>query len=135
MNMKTKITHIQINVSNFEASKKFYSELFGVLDWEKYMEEEGVISWTNGEFSFWMVLTEPRFIGNKFHRKNTGLNHIAFRVNSREEVNEFANKFLSDKKETILYNSPKEYPEYGEYYAVYFEDPDRIKLEVVYYSD
>ncbi|TMI54977.1 bleomycin resistance protein, partial [Candidatus Bathyarchaeota archaeon] len=28
---------------------------------------------------------------------------------------------------------PKEYPEYRKgYYAVYFEDPDRIKLEFVH---
>ena len=131
--MKANVGHIQINVSNFEISKKFYSKLFEVLGWEKYMEEEEVISWTNKEFSFWMFLTEPRFIGNKFHRKNTGLNHIAFRVDSRQQVNEFSDKFLSDKKEIVLYNSPKEYPEYGDYYAVYFEDPDRIKLEVAYH--
>ena len=93
-NMNAKITHIQVNVSNFEVSKRFYSELFEILEWKKYMEEEGVISWTSGDFSFWVVKTETRFKRNKFHRKNTGLNHLAFRVNSREEVNKFANKLL-----------------------------------------
>jgi hypothetical protein len=33
----------------------------------------------------------------------------------------------------VLYGGPKEYPEYRKgYYAVYFEDPDRIKLEFVH---
>jgi hypothetical protein len=33
----------------------------------------------------------------------------------------------------VLYEGPGEYPEYHRgYYAVYFEDPDRIKLEVAY---
>jgi catechol 2,3-dioxygenase-like lactoylglutathione lyase family enzyme len=133
--MNAKITHIQINVSDFEKSKEFYSELFGVLGWIKFMEEEDIISWTDGEFSFWIVETEQKFKEKKFHRKNTGLNHIAFKVNSKQKVNEFFEKFLLNKKEMVLYSGAKEYPEYGKgYYAVYFEDPDRIKLEVAYYS-
>ncbi len=133
-NMKGKIIHIQVNVSDFEKSKKFYSEMFKILDWKKFMEEESIISWINDDFSFWVVETESNFKDKKFHRKSTGLNHIAFKVNSKQEVDEFFNRFLSNKKETVLYNSPKQYPEYGEnYYAVYFEDPDRIKLEVTYH--
>jgi len=35
--------------------------------------------------------------------------------------------------ERVLYGGPKEYPEYSEgYYALYFEDPDRIKLDAVH---
>lgn len=133
--MNAKMTHIQVNVLDFEISKKFYLELFKILGWKILSEKEIVIGWTNGESSFWMVGTEEKFKGNKFHRKNTGLNHIAFKVGSKQEVDEFSNKFLSDKKQIVLYDSPKEYPEYTEdYYAVFFEDPDRIKLEVMYHS-
>jgi hypothetical protein len=33
----------------------------------------------------------------------------------------------------VLYGGPREYPEYAAaYYAVFFEDPDRIKLEVAH---
>ena len=126
--------HIQINVSDFKKSKKFYSKMFKILGWKVFMEEESIISWINDDFSFWLVETESNFKDKKFHRKDTGLNHIAFKVNSKGEVDEFFNRFLSNKKEIVLYNSPKKYPEYGEnYYAVYFEDPDRIKLEVTYH--
>ncbi len=132
--MEGKITHIQINVSDFEKSKEFYSEMFKILGWKIFMEEENIISWTNDDFSFWIVKTESKFKNNNFHRKNTGLNHVAFKVNSRQEVDDFFNRFLSSKKDIALYNSPKKYPEYGKnYYAVYFEDPDRIKLEVTYH--
>jgi hypothetical protein len=35
----------------------------------------------------------------------------------------------------VLYDGPKEYPDYSNgYYAVYFEDPDRIKLELLTHS-
>jgi len=139
LKMKTKIAHIQINVSDFEKSKKFYSELFGILGWKKlseFNESQKIISFTNlsEDFSFWIFETEKKFEENKFHRKNTGLNHIAFRVNSKEEVDEFFNTFLKTKKENVLYKGPREYPEYvkGDY-AVFFEYPDRIKLKVVYH--
>jgi hypothetical protein len=37
------------------------------------------------------------------------------------------------RKVPILYGGTKEWPEYeGGYYAVYFEDPDRTKLELEY---
>ncbi len=108
--------------------------MFEVLGWNKFMEEEETISWINGVFSIWLVETKPEFKKNKFHRKNTGLNHMAFIVNSKDEVDEFFRKFLLDKKKIILYNTPKRYPKYGEkYYAVFFEDPDRIKIEVIYH--
>ncbi|MEK6829954.1 MAG: VOC family protein [Nanoarchaeota archaeon] len=130
--MNASITHIQINVSDFEKSKKFYSEMFKILGWKKFIEGDKVISWINGDFSCWIVQTDIRFKKNKFHRKNTGLNHIAFKVNSKNEVDEFFSKFLLNKKEGVLYNSPRKYPEYGEnYYAVFFEDPNRIKLEIM----
>ena len=32
-----------------------------------------------------------------------------------------------------LYGTPREFPEYRPgYYAVFFEDPDRLKLEIVH---
>ena len=138
--MKAKINHIQINVSDFEKSKKFYSELFDILGWNKLEEneEEKFISWiySEGKFSFWIFETGQRFNKNKFHRKNTGLNHLAFKVDSEEKVREFYERFLFNKKDIVLYGGPKEYPEYREgYFAVYFEDPDRIKLEINYYPE
>lgn len=136
--MNGKIAHIQINVSDFEKSRKFYLEFFKILGWKKFYEpkdDEKLISWVSPEgFSFWIFETEEKFKENKFHRKQTGLNHIAFKTNSKEKVDEFFDKFLNDKKEIILYGRPKEYPEYGKgYYAVYFEDPNKIKLELTYY--
>ena len=68
-----------------------------------------------------------------FHRKRTGLNHLAFRVPHREDVDRFANDFLAPRGLAPLYETPREFPEYRPgYYAVFFEDPDRLKLEVVH---
>ncbi len=41
--------------------------------------------------------------------------------------------FWCDEKITVL-DTPAEYPHYGEsYYAVFFADPDGMKLELVHY--
>lgn len=87
---------------------------------------------SNGTTDFWLIKTEEKYLPNNFHRKNIGLNHLAFRVESRGEVDQFTNDFLKTHGIPTLYGTPKLFPEYGpNYYAVYFEDPDRLKLEVV----
>jgi len=78
----------------------------------------------------------PRIFGckaNGYHRKNIGVNHLAFGVSKKEDVDKFYQNFLIPNGIKPLYNSPKQFPEYTEkYYAVFFEDPDRIKLEIVF---
>ena len=129
---KASLYHIQLNVSK-KDSIEFYNEFLCYFGYNVIDESEENIGLSNGTTDFWIIQTNKKYFGNKFNRKNTGLNHLAFRVNSRKEVDEFVNTFLKKRKIKALYNSPKEFPEYNEeYYAVYFEDPDRIKLEVVF---
>jgi len=74
-----------------------------------------------------------RFLPDGYHRKRIGLNHIAFRASSRGAVDELYRNYLLPNKIPTLYGGPKEWKDYDPgYYAVYFEDPDRIKLELVY---
>jgi catechol 2,3-dioxygenase-like lactoylglutathione lyase family enzyme len=57
--------------------------------------------------------------------------HLAWRANSRDDV-DAVHRLLVDHGVTIL-DPPAHYPEYwGDYYAVFFEDPDGMKLEVVH---
>lgn len=126
--------HINLNVSDLEISRIFYDKLLTFLGFKKVGDEIDAAGWSNGSNGFWINQTEEAY-QNNFHRKNVGVNHIAFRATSREAVDHFYNKFLLKNETPILYEKPKEYPEYrDDYYAVYFEDPDRFKLEVVYYT-
>lgn len=74
--------------------------------------------------------TEKKYLDVKYHRCRTGLNHIAFHAKSREHVNEITAK-LKNKGVKILYEDKHPFAGGKEYYAVFFEDPDRIKVEVV----
>ncbi len=131
--MKSFVYHIQINVSAKKKSFDFYKDLLGVLGYKKIMEGDWGFGMGNGSTDIWIDNTQTKYKKNKFHRKNTGLNHIAFGVSSKKDVDKFMEKFLEPRDIKPLYDSPREYPEYTkDYYAVFFEDPDRIKIEVAY---
>lgn len=131
--MKATVYHLQINVSDLQKSVAFYQDLLGYFGYEAIHKDKYAAGFSNGTTDFWLVHTGIKYQKNQFHRKNIGLNHIAFRVNSKDDVDKFCEEFLKPKKIAALYNSPRKFPEYTDkYYAVYFEDPDRIKLEVVY---
>jgi len=132
--MNTFLEHIGINVSNPKLSFPFYKDLFEYFDYKIIKDNDRCLAVRKkGTPDFWLHATEEGYIANKFHRKNTGLNHFAFHVSSREEVDKFYNEFLKPRNIKSLYNTPKPFPQYEpDYYAVYFEDPDRIKLEVCF---
>lgn len=64
-----------------------------------------------------------------YHRKRIGLNHLAFSVDEKSLVDRITNELL-DKNWGILYNESHPYAGGEGHYAVYFEDPNRIKLEI-----
>ena len=107
--------------------------MFAYLEYKIIDESPKHIGVSNGTTDFWIIETEAQHKEVPFHRKNTGINHLAFNVGSKENVDKFYGEFLKKNAISALYESPKIFPEYGpNYYAVFFEDPDRIKLEVMY---
>ncbi|MBI2162035.1 MAG: hypothetical protein HYU25_16945 [Candidatus Rokubacteria bacterium] len=55
----------------------------------------------------------PGHTSPPFHRKRTGLNHLAFGAESREAVDTFHREFLVARGIPALYGPPREYPEYA----------------------
>lgn len=131
--MKAFVYHIQLNVSDPKISFKFYKDLLAYFEYKITYEDKEVIGLSNGTCDFWIQTVEKKYLKDKFHRKNTGINHIAFRVDKKEYVDRFYKEFILPRKMSTLYKTPREFPEYEKgYYAIYFEDPDRIKLEITY---
>lgn len=88
---------------------------------------------TDGTVSVWVFTADSKYQKSPFHRKAIGVNHIAFRAKSRGDIDVLYRDYLLPRNVTVLYGGPAEHPEYEPgYYAVYFEDPDRIKVEVMY---
>lgn len=134
--MKAKLQHLSLNVSEPSISFPFYKELLEWLGFREifFIQDKTLAFEDENGFSLWLDAVEERFKTRGFHRKAVGINHLAFRVNSKEEVDRFYQEFLQPRGIKTLYQTPKAFPEYTpQYYAVFFEDPDRIKLEVVYF--
>jgi len=122
------IDHISIRVSNYERSKAFYGRLFEFLGFEISDEYPNTIGWTNGKTRYWIAPAE----GRKKHRiGDVGLHHYAFELRNRKDVDALQ-AFLKDERVRIV-DPADEY--YDDYYAVFFLDPDGIKLEGMKYGE
>jgi catechol 2,3-dioxygenase-like lactoylglutathione lyase family enzyme len=122
------IDHISIRVSNYEKSKAFYGRLFEFLGFEISDEYPNTIGWTNGKTRYWIAPAEGR---KKYRIGDVGLHHYAFELRNRKDVDALQ-AFLKDERVRIV-DPADEY--YDDYYAVFFLDPDGIKLEGMKYGE
>ena len=125
--MKGTIHHIEINVSSLEKSRQFWGWLLNELGYIVHQQWDMGISYKLDHTYLVFVQTKSKHLFMDYHRGRTGLNHIAFHVDSVEELNKVT-KQLKEKHIAILY--PEKYPS-DKHHAVYFEDPDRVKVEIV----
>lgn len=122
--------HLEIYVSNLTKSVEFWGWLLPELGYERYQKWESGISWKHQETYLVFVQAEERYLDIPYHRCRAGLNHLAFHGQSREHIDEITQALL-DKGIQILYKDKHPYAGGKDYYAVFFEDPDRIKVELV----
>jgi len=122
--------HVEMNVSDLHKARVFYDFLLPKLGYELYQEWEKGFSYKHGHTYLVFVQTEEKHAGTSFHRGRTGLNHLAFHGDSREQV-DYLTKELEERGIAILYKDRHPYAGGENYYAVFFEDPDRMKLEIV----
>ena len=122
------IDHISIRVSNYEKSKAFYASLFEFLGFEISDEYPNTIGWTNGKTRYWIAPAEGR---KKYRIGDVGLHHYAFELRNRKDVDALQG-FLKEQRVRIV-DPADEY--YDDYYAVFFLDPDGIKLEGMKYGE
>lgn len=122
--------HLEIYVSDLERSAEFWGWFLEELGYNTFQKWDGGQSWRLGDTYIVFVQTEDRFLDISYHRCRVGLNHLAFQAASREHVDDMTNK-LKAIGITILYSEKHPFAGGDDHYAVYFEDPDRIKVELV----
>ncbi|MDI1286894.1 MAG: VOC family protein [Reyranella sp.] len=122
------IDHISIRVSDYEKSKAFYARLFTFLGFELSEDYGTTIGWTNGRTRYWIAPAE----GRKTHRiGDVGFHHYAFELRRRKDVD--ALQAFLEKEKVRIVDPAAEY--YDDYYAVFFLDPDGLKLEGMKYGE
>lgn len=124
------IHHVELYVSDLKQSVEFWGWFLEDLGYYVYQKWDAGRSYKLGDSYIVFVQTDDAFLDVPYHRRRVGLNHLAFHAESRAHVDEVTRK-LKRKKVTILYTDAHPYAGGSDYYAVYFEDPDRIKVELV----
>lgn len=122
--------HLELYASDFEASLEFWSWLLGELGYDPYQEWDGGRSWRLGPTYLVLVEAPARYRDEGYHRRHPGLNHLAFRARSRNRVDELTERFQA-RGVPILYEDDHPYAGGPDHYAVYVEDPERIKVELI----
>ncbi|WP_066072616.1 VOC family protein [Neobacillus soli] len=122
--------HLEIYVSNLSKSTEFWGWFLSELGYEPYQQWDSGISWKYEETYIVFVQAEERFLEVPYHRSRVGLNHLAFHAKSKEQVDQMTAQ-LKKKGINILYQEKHPFAGGDSHYAVYFEDPDRIKVELV----
>ena len=124
------IDHLAIRVSDYEKSKQFYGRLFAFLGFELSGEYADQIGWTNGRTRFWIGPADRG--GGGYRAGDVGFHHYAFQLRSRKDVDALQT-FLRDELAATIVDPAAEY--YEDYYAVFFLDPDGLKLEGMKYGE
>ena len=127
------VEHIDLTVNDVVTSSAFYDKVLGALGFRKLDDTEHDVRWGNAHLTIAIRPSSRANRGAHYDRYRVGLHHLALRAASRDNVDEF-HRFLLQEKFTVL-DAPAEYPEYGpNYYAVFFADPDGMKLELAHFS-
>ena len=130
------VSHIDLVVSSLERSLAFYKGLLGPIGFTVEREIAGErgeeVHYLRGDVIRGAIgLREAQSPGEaSYDRYSVGLHHIAFEVESREVVEERAEWLRAQGAE--IESGPAEYDYTPGYHAVFFYDPDGLKLEILH---
>jgi glyoxylase I family protein len=128
----TSIAHVRLTVTDIEQSRRFYEGVFGWPVLVEMPEGAGDALREQLSFLFGGVIYDlgGALIGlrpvadDRFDEDRTGLDHLSFRVDSKEEL-ESAARHLDD-----LGIAHEPIKDIGPSYILEFRDPDNIALEL-----
>jgi catechol 2,3-dioxygenase-like lactoylglutathione lyase family enzyme len=130
MHVAGRLHHVEIYVADLARATEFWGWLLGELGYELYSQWPKGIDYKLGDTYIVFVQAEERFLDPPYHRCRPGLNHLAFHAASRAQVDDLTAK-LKARGAPILYEDRHPYAGGPDYYAVFFEDPERMKVEIV----
>jgi catechol 2,3-dioxygenase-like lactoylglutathione lyase family enzyme len=134
--MRGSIHHLDLTVKDPRSSRSFYETVLGFMGYRLVREDARGFDWELSEsggllMSVGLMMAEGAGRERLHDRYAPGLHHVAWRAASRHDVDRLYT-LLRGIGATVL-DPPSDYPAYGDgYYAVFFTDPDGLKLEFVY---
>ena len=124
--------HVEIYVSDLSVSRGFWARLLAHIGYRESDAWDDGFTLTNGQDAYLtFVQVSDKHAARGYHRCAVGLNHLAFKVKGREQVDALR-QYCRDNDVTCLYEDRYPFANGGTtYYALFVEDPDRIKVEFV----
>jgi glyoxylase I family protein len=130
------VHHVDLTVRDPQASRAFYEAVLGfmgyaIVDTYEYgfdmdLRSDGALAASIG-----ILKARGENAGRAHDRYSPGLHHLAWFAENPADVDAMHALLLRINAEIL--DPPAEYPRYGPgYYAVFFADPDGLKLEYVY---
>ncbi len=140
--MRGGIHHIDLTVKDAHASRAFYESVLGFMGYRlsSFISDLNEAPHNGYDFdlvdgdsfcSIGILSARGENADREHDRYIAGLHHVAWNAASRDDVDAM-HAHLLNIGATIL-DPPAAYPKYGPtYYAVFFADPDGLKLEYVH---
>lgn len=125
------IDHLGLGVPDLAAAKAYYDELMPLLGYEPFLVRDRQFSYRRAESKpgttvFFYEADE----GGDYSHRRTGLQHVAFKLHSREEVDSAHHLAVRLGSKTV--RPPNIYAQYHDnYYAAFWLDPHGFLLEAV----
>ena len=135
--MRGTVNHVDLTVLDPERSLSFYEAVLGFMGYRRVSAHArgydfDLLRSDGGSCSIGVMRAQSRGRSRRHDRYSPGLHHLAWSADSREDVDGL-HELLRKIGATIL-DAPAAYPDYGAgYYAVFFADPDGLKLEFVHW--
>jgi catechol 2,3-dioxygenase-like lactoylglutathione lyase family enzyme len=126
--------HIGLTVPNIEASEEWYVRVLGMT--RAFVEPHN-----GGGSGYAVVLHRPGtslFLGldkhetnqgERFDESRTGLDHVAFHVAERSELDAWIDHF---ERQGVRHSGVSEFSEPFPFAVVVFRDPDNMQLELIW---
>jgi catechol 2,3-dioxygenase-like lactoylglutathione lyase family enzyme len=126
------IDHLVLSVSDLARSRDFYGKVLGFLGFKLKRDGGGFAGWSNRKTLFWIAQADTQSRRRRHRKGDIGFHHYAFELASRNAVDDLG-AFLEAHGFEVT-DPPDSYNGDDKYYAVFFNDPDGMRLEAMHYG-
>jgi catechol 2,3-dioxygenase-like lactoylglutathione lyase family enzyme len=120
--------HLELYVRDLEVSTAFWGWLLTELGYEPHQEWDEGCSFRRGDTYLAFVQAAPE--AHPLDRRDAGVNHLAFHAGGPADVDRLT-EAVRARGLRILYEDRHPHAGGADHYALFMEDPDGLKVELV----
>ncbi len=126
------IDHLVLSVGDLARSREFYDKVLGFLGFKLKHDGSDFVGWSNRKTLFWIAQADAQGRKRRHRKGDIGFHHYAFELTSRKAVDDLGACLEAHGFEVA--DPPDRYNGDDKYYAVFFSDPDGMRLEAMHYG-